>query len=117
MWNRIKRLLRGKRGFTLLESVLGLAILTLALTAAAALFATAARVSMRTQRAEHTADLAIALSERAEGGEAEAGTRSFRLSDGSVSEELSFMRFSAAEGEDEARLRRFVYPAEPGDAP
>lgn len=53
MRRKIGKPLRDKRGFTLIESVLGVLLFALVMTVVAALFVTASRITIRTQQSEN----------------------------------------------------------------
>lgn len=65
MRRKIGKPLRDKRGFTLIESVLGVLLFALVMTVVAALFVTASRITIRTQQSENAVNQVIALSEEA----------------------------------------------------
>ena len=100
MRRKIGKPLRDKRGFTLIESVLGVLLFALVMTVVAALFVTASRITIRTQQSENTVNQVIALSEGA-GADLSAPyeTRDFSLvSGGTVNEELRLTRYQTATG-------------------
>lgn len=120
MRRKIGKPLRDKRGFTLIESVLGVLLFALVMTVVAALFVTASRITIRTQQSENAVNQVIALSEEAGANlSAPYETRDFSLvSGGTVNEELRLVTYEVSNGDGTVRLSKFVYaPPETGGTP
>lgn len=107
-----------KRGFTLIETVLGLLLFSLVMTLVATLFTAALRININTNDTRRAVDDVITLSEEAQGGNT-AAVLTLRATGGvTVEEELELVAFKAPAGDGEVSLYRFVYAkAEGGDAP